>query len=79
MQANYSGQGRPLSGHLGSRFTALKPALAPSTPQRSQQTLPGSSTSALSTADMADMLTLLQKLSSQVDELTMKVAGQSKI
>jgi hypothetical protein len=78
MHINYGGQGRPLSGNLGSRFTALKPVLAPSTPQQSQQTLPGSSASALSTADMAEMLTLMQKLSAQVEELTTRVAGQSE-
>ena len=44
----------------------------------SLQALPGSSASALSTADMAEMLTLMQKLSAQVDELTTKAAGQSE-
>ena len=80
MHMDSSRQGRPLSSNLGTRFTALKPALAPSTPQQSQhqQNLPGSSSSALSTADVAEMLTMMQKLSSQVDELSMKVAGQSK-
>jgi hypothetical protein len=78
MHVNYSGQARPLPGSLGSRFTALKAGLAPSTPQQSQHTLPGSSPSALSTADMAQMLTLMQKLSAQVDELTTRVAGQSQ-
>ncbi|KAF7512205.1 hypothetical protein GJ744_002367 [Endocarpon pusillum] len=81
MHINYSRQGRPLSSNLSARFTALKPALAPSTPQQPsqhQQHLPGSSSSALSTADVAEMLTTIQKLSSQVDELSMKVAGQSK-
>ncbi len=85
-----SRHGRPLSSNLGSRFTALKPALAPSTPQQSsqqhqyqhqhqhQQNLSGSSSSALSTADATEILTMMQKLSSQVDELSMKVAGQSK-
>lgn len=81
MHINYSRQGRPLSSNLGARDTALKPALAPSTPQQPsqhQQHLPGSSSSALSTAGVAEMLTIMQKLSSQVDELSMKVAGQSK-
>lgn len=78
MHINYTGQGRPLSANLGNRFTALKPALVPSIPQQAHQTLPGSSTSALSTADLAQMLTLMQKLSSQVDELTMRVAGQTE-
>ena len=78
MHISYGGQSRPLSGNLGSRFTALRPALAPSTPQRSHQTLPCSSTSALGTADMAEMLTLMQKLSAQVEELTTRVAGQSE-
>jgi hypothetical protein len=78
MHINYGGQGRPLSGNLGNRFTALKPALAPSAPQQSQHTLPGSAASALSTADMAEMMALMQKLSSQVDELTTRVAGQSE-
>jgi len=32
----------------------------------------------LGTADLAQMLTLMQKLSSQVDELTMRIAGQSE-
>jgi hypothetical protein len=77
MHINPSGQGRPLSG-LSGRFTALKPGLAPYTPQQSQQNHPGSAASALGTADLAQMLTLMQKLSSQVDELTMKVAGQSE-
>jgi hypothetical protein len=78
MHINYGGQGRPLSGNLGNKFTALKPALAPSTPQQSQQTLPGSAASALSTADVAEMMALMQKLSSQVEELTTRVAGQSE-
>jgi hypothetical protein len=90
MHINYSVQGRPLSSNLG-RFTALKPALAPSTPQQSQQGQsqsqqsqqalpgdPGSAASALSPADLAEMLTLLHKLGAQVDELTMRVAGQSE-
>lgn len=84
MHINYSGQGRPQSENLGSRFTALKPALvAPSTPQQSQgprqsqEPLPGTA-SALSTADMAEMLKLIQKVSAQVDELTMRVARQSE-
>lgn len=77
MHLTNGGQARPLSANV-SRFTALRPAaLAPSTPRQSQ-TLPGSSTSALSSADLTEMLTLMQKLSAQVDELTTRVAGQSE-
>jgi hypothetical protein len=79
MHINSSAQGRPLSGNLGGRFGALKPGLAPSTPHQSQQhNRPGSAASALGTAELAQMLALMQKLSSQVDELTMRVAGQSE-
>jgi hypothetical protein len=78
MHINTGGQGRPLSANLGTRWAALKPGLAASTPQQSQQNDPGSAASALGTADLTQMLTLMQKLSSQVDELTMRIAGQSE-
>ena len=76
MHINYVSQDRPHSGNLGNRFTALNHTLALSTPHKSRSNLPGSSASALSTADYAEMLTLLQKLSAQVDELTTRVAGK---
>lgn len=59
-----------------SRSTALNPALAPPTPQQSQHLFPGSAASAPSSADMTEMLTLMHKLSAQVEDLTARLAGR---
>ena len=86
-----SSPARPLSagGQVRTSRNAAKPQaalrrstlLAPTTPIRQINAfseVEHATTSTKSTAEVADLMTLVQKLSSQVEELTSMVAGQQK-
>jgi hypothetical protein len=79
--------GRPLSacqagvGHI--RAASRSTLLAPTTPTREPQVsnlfnVTSPTNPAATTANVADLVGLVQKLSSQVEELTSMVAGQQK-
>jgi hypothetical protein len=73
------------SGSYGGTFpsnlggsVALNPTLAPPTPGQSHQPFGDSATPAHSSAEMTEMLALIQKLNAKVDGLTTQLADRTE-